>query len=320
MSPFARDQLATLLMLVDEGTFERAAARMHVTASAVSQRVKAMEVGAGQILVERTNPVRPTAAGDIVLRLARQVQLVESDALAELARAGFTGPAVRDAAGAPARASISVAVNADSLATWFLAALAVASEQLPAVFDVHRDDQAHTPSLLRSGAVMAAVTSAPEPVQGCSAVPLGAMRYRAVASPAFVRRWREAGDSAHQGEALEWLTAAPHVDFDRKDDLQLGFLRRRGMDARSAARHYLPTSADFARAIVLGLGWGMLPEQQCLDDIASGALVELAADEPFDVPLHWQRWNLRSPLLDGLTAAVRSAAAGALRPLPPSSS
>ncbi|RFA19043.1 LysR family transcriptional regulator ArgP [Subtercola boreus] len=298
MTGFARDHLGTLLVLADEGTFERAAARLQVTASAVSQRIKTMEQAAGQILVERTNPVRPTAAGDVVLRLARQVQLVENEALAELGQSG-TGAG---------RATVAVAVNSDSLATWFLRALASAAQQLDVVFDVHADDQEYTAGLLRSGTVMAAVTSIPEPVQGCSVTGLGTMRYFAVASPAFVARWGGAGILS------SWLASAPLVDFDHKDGLQRGFLERRGMDARDSPRNVVPTSADFARAVVLGLGWGMLPERQCLDDLAQGTLVTLAPDDPTDVPLFWQRWNLDSRLLDALTVAVHEAAAEALQP------
>ncbi|PPF78792.1 ArgP/LysG family DNA-binding transcriptional regulator [Subtercola sp. Z020] len=299
MTGFAREQLATLLALVDEGTFEAAAARLHVTASAVSQRVKAMEQSAGQVLVQRTNPVRPTSAGDIVLRLARQVQLVETEALSALGQTDSGS----------SRPTLAVAVNADSLATWFLPALAEASERHSAVFDVHRDDQDHTTALLRSGEVMAAVTSTPEPVQGCSVSPLGVMRYSAVASPAFRDRW------AGGGTLSAWLGAAPLVNFDRRDELQFGFLERLGLDARQSPAHFVPTSADFARAVVLGLGWGMLPEQQCLDDLSRGTLVELAPRAPVDIALHWQRWNLDSVLLDGLTLAVRNAASNALRPL-----
>ncbi|MDF2443212.1 MAG: LysR family transcriptional regulator, chromosome initiation inhibitor [Subtercola sp.] len=325
MDGFAREQLETLVALVDEGTFEAAANRLHVTASAVSQRVKAMEQRAGQILLERSNPVRPTSAGDVVLRLARQVQLVETEALAELGQAG-AGPG-------STWPVIPVAVNADSLATWFLPALADAAAQLDVVFDVRRDDQGYTTAMLRSGSVMAAVTSTPEPVQGCSVTTLGVMRYRAVASPSYLARWRGDGRGDRRGDGQDdgrgdgrstpdgaedlasWLPNAPHLDFDRRDDLQRGFLRELVPDARAAAapRHYVPTSADFARSIVAGLGWGMLPEQQCATELARGDLIELAPRRPADVPLFWQRWNLASTLLDGLTVAVRRAAAASLR-------
>lgn len=300
---FTVDQLATLLALVETGTFEQAARRLHVTASAVSQRVKAMEQSSGRVLVQRTTPVLLTDAGAVVLRYARQMELLEADT----ARALQT-PGAHDRHGphGPA-APIALAVNADSLATWFLGALAPVAEALAVSFELHREDQEHTTSLLRSGAVMAAVTSNHEPIQGCVTEPLGRMRYLAVATPAFAARWLPGGLAA--------LSEAPVVTFDRNDDLQDAFLRAHAGRPGLAPRHVIPASNDFARAVLLGLGWGMLPEQQCLAEIADGRLVQLAAAHPVDVALYWQRWNLSSALLDAVSAAVREAAGRELRAL-----
>jgi LysR family transcriptional regulator (chromosome initiation inhibitor) len=298
MHRFTLDQLSTLRALLDDGTFEKAARRLHITASAVSQRVKAMEQASGRVLVQRTIPVALTEAGVVVLRYARQVELLEADtlrALREDGRAGATVP-------------IALAVNADSLATWFLGALAGVADEHDLTFQLHREDQEHTSSLLRSGAVMAAVTSSRESIQGCVTEPLGRMRYHAVATPAFVRR--------RLPDGLRELGQAPVVTFDHNDDLQDAFLRQTGGRPRTAPRHVIPSSNDFARAVLLGLGWGVLPEQQCLTEIADGRLVHLAAEHPVDVPLYWQRWNLSSPLLDAVSAAVRQRAADTLHPLP----
>jgi LysR family transcriptional regulator (chromosome initiation inhibitor) len=297
MQRFTVDQLSTLRALLEDGTFERAARRLHITASAVSQRVKAMEQASGRVLVQRTTPVALTEAGAVVLRYARQMELLEADTLRELREHGPAGGAVH----------IALAVNADSLATWFLGALAAVANQHELTFHLHREDQEHTLSLLRSGAVMAAVTSSRETIQGCVTEPLGRMRYHAVATPAFVQR--------HLGAALAGLTDAPVVTFDHRDDLQDAFLRGQGGQAGSGPRHVIPASNDFARAVLLGLGWGVLPEQQCLTEIADGRLVHLAATHPVDVPLYWQRWNLSSPLLDAVSAAVRERAAVTLHSL-----
>ena len=295
---FQLDHLHTLVALVEEGTFEAAAQRLRLTASAVSQRVKAMEQAAGQVLIQRVNPVVPTAAGDIVLRHARQVQLLEGDVATALGAGLQPG----------GRTSLPLAVNADSLGTWFLDALAAVPADSGAVFDIYREDQEHTTSLLRSGTVMAAVTSTAEAVQGCSSVRLGSMRYRAVASPRFVDAWL-GGTAGTAG-----LDTAPMVNFDRRDDLQHRFLRGIGGRATDVPRHHIPTTADFARAVVLGLGWGLLPEQQCLTELGDGRLVELAPGHPIDVVLYWQRWNIASRLLDQVTDAVGRVAAASLHP------
>jgi LysR family transcriptional regulator (chromosome initiation inhibitor) len=170
------------------------------------------------------------------------------------------------------------------------------------VFEVYRDDQEHTPSLLRAGKVMAAVTSNADAVQGCRSELLGTMTYRAVCSPGFL-----AGQLDGQTTPVS-LAGAAVVDFDRKDQTQNRFFREFAGRPLRAPRHYIPTSADYARAIVLGLGWGLLPDQQCLKELKSGELVEIAPKQRVEIPLYWQRWTLDSPLLAELTEAVKSVA------------
>ncbi|QOV44967.1 LysR family transcriptional regulator ArgP [Streptomyces chromofuscus] len=298
MTELPLDQVRTLLAVVDEGTFEAAAAALHVTPSAVSQRVKALEQRTGRILLMRTKPVRPTESGEVVVRLARQLARLERDARAELGLSG-AGDATR----------VSVAVNADSLATWFLPALTGVPEELRLCFELRREDQDHTAALLREGLVMAAVTSSSVPVPGCSVRALGIMRYVAAARPDFAERHLD-------GPLPETLPHAPVVVFDRRDDLQDAFVRRlrRGGGGASAVRHFVPTSDGFAEAVAAGLGWGLVPETQADPLLASGRLVHLAPDRTVDVPLYWQQWKLDSPALAAVARAVTEAAARALRP------
>jgi LysR family transcriptional regulator (chromosome initiation inhibitor) len=283
-------QLRALSVTVTEGTFEAAARRLHVTPSAISQRIKALESAVGSVLLQRTKPVAVTESGQAVLRLARQIEILTADAHRELGDEGDAGPV-----------SVPIAVNADSLATWILPALAAIPDGT--VFDLHLDDQDHTTALLRSGAVMAAVTAVAQPIQGCTSEPLGTMRYRARCTRAFAERWFPDGATA------EALGSAPVVVFDRKDDLQDAFLRRAGRRI-DPARQFVPASADFVRAIELGLGWGMVPDLQSGD-----ALVELSTrtDSTTDVALYWQQWQLKSPTLDLVATAIRQAAATQLR-------
>jgi LysR family transcriptional regulator (chromosome initiation inhibitor) len=296
------DQVRTLLAVLDEGTFEAAAERLHVTPSAVSQRVKALEQRTGRVLVLRSKPVRLTASGEVVVRFGRQLARLEQDAAAEIGMSGAAGPTV-----------LPVAVNADSLATWFLPALAETARSCDVCFDLHRDDEDHTALLLRQGRVMAAVTSSPDPVQGCSVRPLGLMTYHAYATPAFVARHLAGGPLA------ETLAGAPMVVFDRKDDIQDAFLRRiaAGRPTSGQPRHYVPASESYAAAVAAGLGWGMIPEVQAAPYRAAGTLVRLAADQAMDVPLYWQQWKLDSPPLAALAGAVARAAAEALVQAPP---
>ncbi|MFF2493769.1 LysR family transcriptional regulator ArgP [Agromyces sp. NPDC058064] len=314
------DLARTLAAVIDEGTFDAAARRLRLTPSAVSQRVKTLEQRLGRVLVVRSKPARATEAGAVVVRLARQLALLEHDALAEF---GLDADSVADteagaAIGARSAAvrpvAIPLAVNADSLATWFLPALARVAEAHPVVFDLHRDDQDFTAGLLESGTVMGAVTSQATPVAGCLVHPLGVMRYEAVATPAYVARWSAGhGDGERRGPGAvasalpAWLVHAPLVDFDRRDHLQHDALRAAGFDPERAPRHYVPASNDFASAVKLGLGWGMLPEFQSSPELEHGELVRLGGP-PVGVPLYWQQWNLSSPLLDAVAESLASEA------------
>ena len=283
-------QLRALSVTVSEGTLEAAARALHVTPSAISQRLRALEVATGRVLLVRSKPVRPTESGQALLRLARQIDLLARDTFAELGD---------DAAG-PGVQTLPVAVNADSLATWVLPALAPLGGEV--CFDLHRDDEEHTAGLLRSGTVVAAITTDPDPVAGCSVTRLGAMRYRPVASAAFARRWLA------DGPTPEALARAPVVVFDRKDDLQHRYLRERLPGPGGPPAHYVPSSADFLTAVRLGLGWGMLPDLQSRTGEAAGDLLDLDRSGAIDVTLHWQQWKLRSPSLDRVAAAVTAAA------------
>ncbi|MEU0034258.1 LysR family transcriptional regulator ArgP [Streptomyces sp. NPDC006333] len=303
MAELPLDQVRTLLAVVDEGTFDAAASALHVTPSAVSQRVKALEQRTGRVLLTRTKPVRPTESGEIVVRFARRLARLERDARAELGMSDSGEPT-----------QLSIAVNADSLATWFLPALTRVPRELRLCFELRREDEDHTAALLREGAVMAAVTSSPDPVAGCSVRSLGRMRYLATASPGFAGRWLGAGTDT----ALHDLLAhAPVVVFDRNDDFQDDFAARLlGGRGASPLRHSVPTSEGFVDAVVAGLGWGMVPQAQAGPLLRAGRLVGLAPDRAVDVPLYWQQWKLDFPALAVVAEAVASAAADALEPAP----
>ena len=275
--------LRALAAAVDEGSFEAAAAALHLTPSAVSQRIKALERTTGRILVRRTKPTTVTEAGEPYLRLARQLAVLVAETEREAEQV----------------VSIPLAVGADALATWLLTVL----PRVPAsiTLDLRREDPDHTADLLRSGAVMAAITTDARPVQGCTVTRLGAMRYRPTASPDFAARWFPGGATPAA------LAAAPVVVFDRKDDLQDRYLRSRGVENSSAPRHYIPGSTEFAEAVRCGLGWGMLPDQQPV-----GPVVDVDPSGHHDVVLYWQQWSLRTPALDTVAELIASAAAESL--------
>jgi LysR family transcriptional regulator, chromosome initiation inhibitor len=295
---FDQNQLVTLATVVRLGSLEAAAGALHVTPSAVSQRIKALESAAGQVLVRRIRPARPTWAGAVLVRLAGQIELLDHAARAELGAAGPT--------------TLAIAVNADSLSTWFPQVLT----DLPGgvLVDLHRVDQDRTADLLRDGSVVAAVTADRSPVQGCSSAPLGSMRYLAMATEAFVAEHRLSGGSA------EHWAVAPMVAFDRDDTLQDRFLADLGV--QPPARHQVPSQDAFLTVLRAGLGWGMVPEIAVRHpEGGPGAgsaegLVDAAPGRWLDVPLYWQRWKVQASVLDDLSMRVRDVAGAALRTSP----
>ena len=282
-------QLQALAAVVDEGSFDAAASALHLTPSAVSQRIKALEQSAGRVLVRRTKPTEATDAGHAYLRLARQVEALVQDVRVEVDPAEQRPP------------TIPLAINGDSLATWVLPALAGLAGS--AYFDIRREDEGRTADLLRSGTVMAAITSDASPVQGCRSTRLGTMRYRPMASPEFVGEWFADGvDSSSMAQA-------PVVVFDRSDDLQDAYLRQRSRRRLDPPRHHIPASSQFAEAIGLGLGWGMLPREQSEERERSGRLIDIDPGRHVDVTLYWQQWTLQTPALEATAQAIREAAA-----------
>lgn len=291
-------QLAAFAAVLEEGSFGAAGRRLCVTSSAVSQRIKALEDRLGQVLLIRQPLCRPTRAGELLLRRVRPMQLLEAEALAEFVPHGGQGAAAR---------AMPLAVNSDSLATWFLGALSVLHQQHGYLFDVRVDDQDHTLELLRDGSVLGAVTGQARPLQGCEIQPLGAMRYQAIAAPGFAARHFPAGVDAAA------LALAPMIVFDRKDELQWRFVRRITRARLAPPMHYLPTATGFVDAAALGFGWCLAPEQLVQPALRAGRVVLIAPDRWLDVPLYWQHAGVRSDTLHHIGRELRRAADGALR-------
>jgi LysR family transcriptional regulator (chromosome initiation inhibitor) len=293
-------QLAALAAVLREGSFERAAAVLHVTPSAVSQRIKQLEDAAGSVLVLRGKPATATPIGERYYRHALQVELLESDLAEELGRAG---------AGAAGAASqpIAIAVNDDSLATWVLGALAQFSSQTGLCVRLEVDDESHTAEWLRTGRVLGAITAEATPVQGCRVEPLGTMRYRATASRAYVRKWFP------RGVTKDALRVAPALFYDRRDGLETRFVQHvLGFRNLPLLANWIPSSAAFVNAALLGLGWGLNAELLVQDHLRRGRLVDLVEGKSMNVALFWQHWRIESPTLASLTRALTHQANRAL--------
>lgn len=291
--------LSTLAMVAREGSFERAARLLHVTPSAVSQRIRLLEDRAGAVLVVRGQPCTPTEAGARLCRHAQTVALLEDDLRRDLPWVGGQDTGL-------VRNTVRIAINADSLATWFIAALQDFGTQDDSLVDVVVDDQDHTGDWLRRGHVLGAVTSLAQPIQGCRSRKLGALRYLANASPAYVQRWFAGGVNAAA------LAQAPCLVYDRNDRLQERWVRRAVRKEVALNAHRLPSTEGFVHACLAGIGWGMNPWHLVHEHVRSGHLVELVPGRHLDIPLYWQCATLPLPTLERLGQCVQRAASAAL--------
>ncbi|ASN37609.1 ArgP/LysG family DNA-binding transcriptional regulator [Arthrobacter sp. 7749] len=291
---FPTEHLQTFKTVIEAGTLESAARELNITASAVSQRLKALEKQAGSILFIRSRPIRTTGSGDVLLRLAREMQLLSIEAQRAL---GMKLGPNRESK----RTQVSIAVNADSLASWFAPVFMELAHQDLMNCEILRNDEAHSTELLRSGRVMGAVTTKATPVQGCSSLYLGTMHYRAMATASFRQRWLPGIEPRAE------LAAAPMVSFDRTDGLQRDLRRALiGPDLDvDPVEHFVPDSRVYVASVAASLGWGMIPDVQVPLD---GSLQNLDSAWTSDVHLYWQRWKVPSQTLELLTTLVVDAA------------
>lgn len=283
--------LRAVAMVVQTGSFEKAALALHVTPSAISQRVKQLEERLGAVLILRGNPCTATEKGEWVCRHMEHVGMLESELFSQL-------PALLSSDEVSSRVTLHIATNADSLGTWFLKAVSTFTHQSGFLLNVAVDDQDHTAEWLQRGRVLAAVTSLEKPVQGCRVTPLGFLRYHATASPAFIDRYFPKGVTETE------LAQAPALTFNQKDRLQQQWISQVFGASIVHPTHWLPSTQSFVDAALLGMGWGMNPALLVRNHLAEGRLVELVAGTPLDIPLFWQVNRLAVDRLKSLTDAV----------------
>ena len=283
--------LAALAAVVEQAGFERAAQVLGLSQSAVSQRIKLLEARVGQPVLVRAMPPAPTEIGRRLLNHVQQVRLLERDIQAQV-------PAL-DEGGLPER--LRIALNADSLATWWAGAVGAFCTEQRLLLDLVVEDQEVGLKRMRAGEVAACVCASERPVAGARALLLGAMRYRAMASPAFIARHFPGGVTAQA------LAHAPAIVFGPDDLLQHRYLSGLGVEG-GFAHHLCPSSEGFIRLAQAGFGWGLIPELQVLGESARGELVELISDRPIDVPLYWHHWRNGGELLNQLTPHLTQAA------------
>jgi LysR family transcriptional regulator (chromosome initiation inhibitor) len=274
--------------VIQEGGFEKAAAGLHITQSAVSQRIKQLEEQFGRIILLRTTPPQPTPFGKKILRLYYQVSRLEDDfqgSIGDDKPENFT--------------SLPIGINADTLATWFFEAVQPFLGKNRVVLDLMVDDQEETHRLLKDGKVLGCISTRRSPLQGCNALFLGHVEYGIFCSVGFRKKWF--GD----GLNVETVRRAPMITFNRKDRLNTKILKRiLGEAPVGYSTFYVPSAEVFMDFIVGGLAYGAVPDQQSRQLLEEGIIMDLAPEHKEKVPLYWHYWNLDSDLLRQFSAQL----------------
>ena len=301
MRSFDTDAIECLAAIVEEGGFERAALRLSITQSAVSQRLRALEAQVGTVLLVRSRPLKPTAAGRLLIKHAVQMRLLRADLDNDLQELAPGTNAVRE------EDRISIAINADSISTWALPALGpLVQGGLP--LEIITDDQDFTHDWLREGQVLGCVTTLKQALRGCKVLPLGDMHYVAIAARDYAQAHCPQGLNAHNFRQI------PFIAFNRKDDLQAEFVARAlGLRRVGLGRRFVPSSEGQVRAVLAGWGASVVPQIQVEGLLARGELVNLAPQWSLPVRLYWHCWNLDSAVIDQLTRALALGAKTALQ-------
>ncbi|RZJ02232.1 MAG: ArgP/LysG family DNA-binding transcriptional regulator, partial [Haliea sp.] len=254
-------------------------------------------------LIVRSRPLKPTAAGQLLLKHTKQMRLLRADLERD-----FKELAPSSIGGAREEERISIAVNADSIATWALPALNdLARQGLP--MEIITDDQDFTQEWLREGQVLGCVTTLKQALRGCKVVPLGAMNYIAVANADYAREHCPKGLTPYNFSSVSFIA------FNRKDDGQAEFVSKAfGLKRVTLSQLFVPSSEGQVRAALSGWGVSVLPELLVRGLLEQGALINLAPAHALPIQLYWHCWNLQSEVLDALSAALTQAARVALTP------
>jgi LysR family transcriptional regulator (chromosome initiation inhibitor) len=279
--------LAVLDAVASHGSFDKAALALGITQSAVSQRIKALEDASGRLLIIRGQPAVPTGLGQRLIVHHRNVKLMEASLDIDL------GNSV-------SMPEIAIAIDADSLATWFPDTLYALLAPPRCQLDVRLADSDSALQMVRDGSVFGCVAAesgtALDAAAATSVTPLGTLRYVCVATPVFAGHWFGDGFSA------EAVQLAPAVVGQH--GLLARFLAEQLSMREAFPHHTLPVEAARRGCVQDGLAYGLMPQRLAAPALATERLVDLLPGSTLDMPLSWHAWTLDTPFTKLLSEQI----------------
>lgn len=275
-------------LIIKEGGVGKAATKLDISQSAVSQRIKVFERSLGELVLMRTVPPRPTALGQKLLTLLHHVSLIEHDLL------GKKGEIIE----------IPISINMDSLAIWFLSVIKDFLENPLIKFNISVDNENKTLNSLLNGEVVGAISSQSKPIIGGKCDYIGSLDYVLAASPAFAQRYFP------RGVTKEALLKAPIISFNKNEDSHQIFLQQFfGIAEGNLLSHVVPSSEAYVQLVLENVACCMIPKQQIALELANNRIINLVPELLQRKKLYWHRYELKSTIMDRLTEAILSNAA-----------
>jgi len=269
-------------------SFEKAAEFLCLTQPAVSQRIKQLEQLVAQPILIRSTPIEATELGKKLLNHYHQVQQLEADLLPKVFPNEPNTPL-----------TISLATNADSLATWLVPAIASTIQNNSIELNLEVTNETNTIYKLKNGEVFGAISTQKTPLPGCVADKLGEMNYMLVASPQFKEKYFK------QGVTKNSLLKAPSILFDNKDDMHTKYIEQEfGLLPGSYPHHIVHSSEAFVSFATQNLAYCFIAELQIQKELATGQLVNLLPNKELIRTLYWHRWSLVKGLFKTLSDVI----------------
>jgi|SRR3989338_514831 len=284
------DQLEALEAVAKERSFQKAAGSLFISQSAISQRIRQLELSVGQPVLVRSPVIQPTLIGQQLLAHLRQVRLLEGSLKEKL-------PFQKRGAQFQ---SIAIALNTESLSTWFIGAIRSVAIEQKILLELLIDDQDRTINYLRTGKVWGCVTSVAQPPHGCISTFLGEMIYKCVATPQFVKKYFTKGIN---GKTLLNAPAAIYGEYDEMHDAYLGHLFKTYKNGRPK-QHFVPSPQGLVQFAVEGLAFALLPSLSVDTFLKQEKLVNLLHDKPLKLKLYWQMQELQTEVTEKISKAI----------------
>lgn len=268
--------IEALYMVLELQSFEAAAKKLHITQSAVSQRIKGLETHFGEPVLIRNLPYTLTRLGETLVGHYQRISILEKD-LEKQISTSYEKP------------RISIAINRDSLETWFLELMKNKLIFENVLLEVVADDQELTLEYFKKGLVSACLSTSKKTTPEGESVFLGDMEYLLVCSPDFKDKYFSKRD------VIKSLLAAPAVKFDKNDFLHEKYLEKYfSLKNAELNFHLIPSVQGFKRYALLGYGYCLIPKIDIVQELKKGELVQIFKDKTWKVPFYWHYWTLES--------------------------